>query len=110
MHVFGSLGLLCALAGGGIGAYITRLWWQSGTIQPPLPLLMLSVLLIIVGIQFFCTGLLGDMLASLHQRGGRTPPISDRLGRLGPGTRRLKQGRHQPPSADGKSRRPGVYW
>ena len=80
MHVFGSLGLLCALAGGGIGAYITRLWWQSGTIQHRYPLLMLSVLLIIVGIQFFCTGLLGDMLASLHQRGGRTPPISDRLG------------------------------
>jgi glycosyltransferase involved in cell wall biosynthesis len=79
MHVFGSLGLLSTLAGGGIGAYITWLWAQTGTIQNRHPLLMLSVLLIIVGIQFFSTGLLGDMLASMHQRGGRTPRISDRL-------------------------------
>ena len=80
MHVFGSLGLLCTLGGGAIGAYITHLWWQTGTIQNRHPLMMLAVLLIIVGIQFFSTGLLGDMLASLHQRGGRTPPIRDRLG------------------------------
>ena len=79
MHVFGSLGLLCTLAGSGIGAYITHLWTQTGTIQNRHPLLMLAVLLIIVGIQFFSTGLLGDMLASLHQRGGRTPRIADRL-------------------------------
>ena len=80
MHVFGSLGLLCTLAGSGIGAYITYLWSQTGTIQNRHPLMMLGVLLIIVGIQFFSTGLLGDMLASLHQRGGRTPRITDRLG------------------------------
>jgi hypothetical protein len=40
---------------------------------------MLAVLLIIVGIQFFSTGLLGDMLASVHQRGGSTPRISARI-------------------------------
>ncbi|MEE2657972.1 MAG: glycosyltransferase family 2 protein [Candidatus Latescibacterota bacterium] len=80
MHVFGSLGLLCGLAGTAIGGYITYLWSQTGTIQNRHPLLMLGVLLIIVGIQFFFTGLLGDMLASMAQKGGRTPRISDRLG------------------------------
>jgi len=70
MHVFGTLGLLCGFAGGGIGTYITYLWLQTGTIQHRQPLLMLGMLLIIVGIQLFSTGLLGDMLASMHQRGG----------------------------------------
>ncbi|MBT4612385.1 MAG: glycosyltransferase family 2 protein [Gemmatimonadetes bacterium] len=79
MHIFGTLGLLSTMAGGGIGAYISWLWWQSGTIQNRHPLMMLGVLLIIVGIQFFSTGLLGDMLASMHQRGGRTPRITSRL-------------------------------
>ena len=79
MHIFGTLGLLSTMAGGGIGAYISWLWWQSGTIQNRHPLMMLGVLLIIVGIQFFSTGLLGDMLASMHQRGGRTPWITSRL-------------------------------
>lgn len=79
MHIFGTLGLLSTMAGGGIGAYITWLWWQTGTIQNRHPLMMLGILLIIVGIQFFSTGLLGDMLASMHQRGGRTPRITSRL-------------------------------
>jgi glycosyltransferase involved in cell wall biosynthesis len=79
MHVFGSLGLLSTMAGSAIGVYITYLWGQTGNIQNRHPLLMLSVLLIIVGIQFFSTGLLGDMLASMHQRGGRTPRISARI-------------------------------
>ena len=80
MHIFGSLGLVSTLAGGVIGGYISYLWLETGTIQNRHPLLILGVLLIIVGIQFFSTGLLGDMLASIHQRGGRTPPVSDRLG------------------------------
>ena len=80
MHLFGTLGLLCTIAGGAIGAYITNLWWQTGTIQNRHPLMMLAILLIIVGFQLFSTGLLGDMLASLHQRGGRTPPVRDRIG------------------------------
>jgi hypothetical protein len=79
MHVFGSLGLLSTLAGSAIGVYITFLWAQAGNIQNRHPLLMLAVLLIIVGIQFFSTGLLGDMLASMSQRGGRTPRISARI-------------------------------
>ena len=79
MHVFGSLGLAATTAGTLVGCYITYLWAETGTIQHRLPLLILGVLLIIVGVQLFSTGLLGDMVASMHQRGGRTPRISRRL-------------------------------
>ena len=79
MHVFGSLGLAATAAGTLVGCYITYLWVETGTIQHRLPLLILGVLLIIVGVQLFSTGLLGDMVASMHQRGGRTPRISRRL-------------------------------
>lgn len=80
MHIFGTLGLLCTLAGAGIGAYISWLWLTFGNIQHRHPLLMFAMLLIIVGIQLFSTGLLGDMLASMHQRGGRTPRIRASIG------------------------------
>lgn len=80
MHIFGSLGLVATLAGGGICSYITYLRFTHGNIQNHHPLLMLGMLLVIVGIQFFSTGLLGDMLASLHQRQSRTVRLSRRVG------------------------------
>ncbi len=80
MHIFGGLGLSVSLIGFSICAYIAFLWYEYGNIQDRFPLLLLGVLLVIVGIQFFSTGLLGDMLASLYQRGGRTPRIFERLG------------------------------
>jgi len=80
MHIFGSLGLLAGLGGGGICGYIAYLRFTHGNIQNHHPLLMLGVLLVIVGIQFFSTGLLGDMLASLHQRQSRTVRLSRRVG------------------------------
>ena len=79
MHAFGSMGLISTLIGGGVCAYIAYLRYEYGNIQNRHPLLMLGALLIIVGIQFFSTGLLGDMLASFRQRGGRTPRICQRL-------------------------------
>ncbi len=80
MHIFGALGMISTLTGSVVCGYIAFLRYEHGNIQNRLPLLMLGILLIIVGIQFFSTGLLGDMLASMHQRGGRTPRISQRLG------------------------------
>ncbi len=79
MHIFGSLGLLSTFAGSLVCAYIALLRFEYGNIQNRHPLLLLGVLLIIVGIQFFSTGLLGDMLASMNQRGGKTPKIADRI-------------------------------
>ena len=80
MHVFGSLGLLSTLAGGVVCAYIAYLRFEFGNIQNRHPLLMLGMLLVIVGIQFFSTGLLGDMLASMSQRAERQVRISETLG------------------------------
>lgn len=83
MHIFGSMGLVSTMAGFLVCTYIAWLRFEHGNIQNRHPLLMLGMLLIIVGIQFFSTGLLGDMLASMHQRGGRTPRIAARLGKTG---------------------------
>ena len=80
MHIFGTLGLCSTLCGTVVCAYIALLHYEHGNIQNRHPLLMLGVLLVIVGIQFFSTGFLGDMMASMHQRGGRTPRIIERLG------------------------------
>ena len=79
MHVFGSLGLISTLCGSVICAYVALLRYEHGNIQNRHPLLMLGILLIIVGIQCFSIGFLGDMIASMHQRGGRTPRIAESL-------------------------------
>lgn len=79
MHVFGSLGLGSTLCGSVVCAYVALLRYEHGNIQNRYPLLMLGILLIIVGIQCFSIGFLGDMIASMHQRGGRTPRIAERL-------------------------------
>lgn len=81
MHVFGTLGLLTTLAGTVICGYIAWLRLNYGNIQNRHPLLMLGVLLVIVGIQFFSTGLVGDMIASMQHRSGRAPRIANRLDR-----------------------------
>jgi glycosyltransferase involved in cell wall biosynthesis len=79
MHVFGSLGLLTTMAGLGVCGYIAWLRLLYGNIQARHPLLMLGILLVVVGIQFFCTGLLGDMVAAAQHRGGRVPRLARRL-------------------------------
>ncbi len=79
MHVFGTLGLFSTLAGSAVCAYVALLRFEFGNIQNRHPLLLMGVLLVIVGIQFFSTGLLGDMMASMNQRGGKTPRIADRI-------------------------------
>ncbi len=76
MHLFGSLGLLSTFGGAAICSYIAFLRFEHGNIQNRHPLLILGVLLIIVGIQLFSTGLLGDMLARVHQGRSGGPPVS----------------------------------
>jgi len=70
LHFFGVAGLLLLLAGGGAMAYLVVGWFMGRWIGDR-PLFILSVLLMIIGIQFISTGLLGEMLTSLtHQRKG----------------------------------------
>jgi glycosyltransferase involved in cell wall biosynthesis len=70
LHFFGIAGLALLLAGGGALSYLVIGWFMGRWIGDR-PLFMLSVLLMIIGIQFISTGLLGEMLTSLtHRRDG----------------------------------------
>jgi hypothetical protein len=72
MHGFGFVGLLCL----GLG-FITGLWLVAeklllGTDIGNRPLLLLSVLAILSGVQLFCFGLLGEMqMRTYHESQGR---------------------------------------
>ncbi len=66
MHLFGLLGIITLLAGIGINAYISYLRFAFGNIQARYPLLFLGVLMMIVGVQFITTGLVGEMLVNLN--------------------------------------------
>jgi len=67
LHIFGSLGLITFLSGIFICSYLTFLWMLGMSIGDR-PLLILGVLLIISGIQFISTGLIGEMIVgALHK-------------------------------------------
>lgn len=67
MHLFGFVGFLTAIAGFIISAYLTfeKLFFGIGIGNRPL--LFLGILLIIVGVQFFAIGLLGEILVHNFQ-------------------------------------------
>ena len=67
MYLFGRLGVWSTFAGIIICLYLTVVWIMGNPIGHR-PLLMLGVLLIMVGIQFFATGLLGNMLVEFTSR------------------------------------------
>jgi len=66
LHLFGGTGLLAAMAGFLICAYLTVEWF-SGEAIGRRPLLLLGVLLIVAGIQLFTLGLVGEMIAATRQ-------------------------------------------
>lgn len=61
MHFFGTLGTLCFLVGFVINAYLTVLKFMGQSLSDR-PLLFLGMLLILVGVQLFSTGLIGEMI------------------------------------------------
>jgi len=65
LHLFGWMGIFSFLSGTFVSLYLAVLWFKGDRPIGDRPLLTLGVLLIIVGIQFFSLGLLGEMLASL---------------------------------------------
>ena len=67
LHVFGTIGATVAFIGILIGLYLAVLWVVKGGVGFR-PLLMLSVLMIILGIQFFSIGLLGELVIGLISR------------------------------------------
>ena len=67
MHFFGKFGILFIVVGAAIGVYLAVLWFMGQGIGGR-PLLSLAVLLIILGVQFFSIGLIGDMLLDATYR------------------------------------------
>jgi glycosyltransferase involved in cell wall biosynthesis len=63
LHLFGFVGLLSMFLGFSISLYLTILWFQGHGIGQR-PLLFLGVLLVIVGVQSFTLGFIGEMLTS----------------------------------------------
>lgn len=68
LHFFGGIGLLSTVAGVGCLAFLTarKLFWHEAIGHRPL--LILGLLLVVVGVQLFCTGLLAEMINHLHGR------------------------------------------
>jgi hypothetical protein len=60
MHLFGFFGAFSFLLGIIVNGYLTYLWITGGYLSNR-PMLFLGILLIIVGVQFFSVGLLGEM-------------------------------------------------
>jgi glycosyltransferase involved in cell wall biosynthesis len=67
MHLFGFVGLMLASAGFVIEAYLTALWFLGHKIGDR-PLLLLGVLMIVTGIQFFSMGFIGEFLTYQSQK------------------------------------------
>lgn len=66
LHFFGLFGLMLIIIGLLINIYIAYLRLKYGSILNRLPLLLLGILNVIVGVQFFSIGLVGEMLASYY--------------------------------------------
>lgn len=70
LRLFGAIGTMLVLVGGLISAYLTLLWLQGQRPIGDRPLLTLGVLLLITGLQFISTGLVGEMLRANSYRPG----------------------------------------
>ena len=66
LHLFGGLGLLLGGVGFAVLAYLTVVKLMGHAIGQR-PLLTLGVLLVVVGIQLFSLGLVGELVTSLHE-------------------------------------------
>jgi glycosyltransferase involved in cell wall biosynthesis len=80
MHFFGLIGLVLGSVGFAIDAYLSVLWFLGHKIGDR-PLLLLGVLLILVGIQFFSTGLIGEFLVYQRHKAepGSDHPVREEL-------------------------------
>jgi glycosyltransferase involved in cell wall biosynthesis len=66
LHLFGGFGLLLGLIGSAILGYLTVIKALGHAIGQR-PLLMLGVLLVVIGMQFFSLGLISEMITSHHE-------------------------------------------
>ena len=68
LHLFGTLGSICVFLGIALNLYLTIEWFLGETFLSNRPLTLLGILLIIVGVQSFSIGLLGELIAKGSQR------------------------------------------
>jgi glycosyltransferase involved in cell wall biosynthesis len=82
MHVLGMPGLIAIAAGGLFGLWLTAEKLLTGASIGNRPLLLLSILLVVVGVQFFGLGLLGELLVHGQTRDGRSQsaPVRETVG------------------------------
>jgi glycosyltransferase involved in cell wall biosynthesis len=66
LHLFGGLGLALGVLGTGVLVYLTIVKLGGAAIGHR-PLLTLGVLLVVVGMQFFSLGLIGELVLSQHE-------------------------------------------
>ncbi|NMB83261.1 MAG: glycosyltransferase [Ignavibacteria bacterium] len=67
MHLFGFVGLIAAFAGFVVSLYLTYEKFVLGIGINNRPIFFLGILLIIVGIQFFAIGLIGELIVHSNQ-------------------------------------------
>jgi glycosyltransferase involved in cell wall biosynthesis len=75
MHVLGLPGIIALAAGGLMGLWLTAEKALTGAAIGNRPLLLLAVLLVVVGVQFFGLGLLGELLV----HGSQVPDAAARV-------------------------------
>jgi glycosyltransferase involved in cell wall biosynthesis len=83
MHVLGVPGVAALAMGGLIGLWLTAEKILTGASIGNRPLLLLAVLLVLVGVQFFGLGLLGELLvhgAHAHENASRPAPVRQSVG------------------------------
>jgi glycosyltransferase involved in cell wall biosynthesis len=76
LHLFGGLGLALGFIGFTLLVYLTALWF-SGEAIGHRPLLTLGVLLVVVGIQLFSLGLVGELVTSHHEERAAEHELAD---------------------------------
>lgn len=78
MHFFGTVGVLLLLIGGGINFYIAYIKLILDQSIGDRPLLFLGILLMVLGVQLFSTGLLGEMI-NKNNVGKQKPRIREKV-------------------------------
>ena len=69
MHLFGFIGAFAFFLGIVVNLYLSYEWFMGKPLKDR-PLLFFGMLLIIVGVQFFAVGLLGELIAHNFQDDG----------------------------------------
>jgi glycosyltransferase involved in cell wall biosynthesis len=84
-HFFGRIGLACGFAGLLALGWLAWLKLGLGEAIANRPLLLMGVLLVVIGVQFVCTGIVTEMLARTYFEAGaaRTYLVRDSFGALG---------------------------